>query len=140
MGSIPPSSFKYRDSVLFQIDFPGYMPNPPGIIGDGQPVLTDEMVLNLSKRLNNTLNLVTLATTGLKIPDYIVDGYINNNPYNIMIAALGVLKHWVRCQLNPYVAYTEMCKALTAAQMPHYIYEVLEKKRTAVVDPGFPVG
>ena len=101
------------------------MPNPPVIIRNG-PVLTDQMVLNLSKRLNKTLDLVNLATVGLRVPDHIVFRYITQSQPYITMAALQVLKHWVKSQRNPYVAYTGMCEALTAAGMSHYVYEVLE--------------
>ena len=104
------------------------MPNPPGIVGNGQPVLTDEMLLDLSKRLNNALDLVNLATLGLGVPSHIIDGCIYKNRPDIIMAAREVLNHWVMSQRNPYVAYTGMFKALTAAGMPHYIYEVLKKK------------
>ena len=103
------------------------MPSPPRIVGNGEPVLTDEMVLNLSKRLIDTSDLLTLAITGLGVFGHIVDWHINKNRPDIVIAAREVLTDWIKIQPDRHVAYTEMCKALRAAEMPHYICEVLEK-------------
>ena len=84
------------------------------------------MLLELSVRFCEELDLRKLATIGLNLVDHKIDGEINSNKTDTRKAALAILKNWRKTQTDPKVAYCELCRALTQVGLAHYVYEALQ--------------
>ena len=82
------------------------------------------MLLELSVRLSEGLDLRKLATIGLKIAEHKIDGEINSNKSDTRKAALAILKNGHKTQTDSKAAYCELCRALKqvglAPSMKHF--------------------
>ena len=86
------------------------------------------MIRELSKRITDEGDLRDLATKGLKVPEYTIDTQLRDYHHKINEAAIQVLRDWRKKNADPYKAYRVLCDALTKAEMPALIYEVLENE------------
>ena len=84
------------------------------------PVLTEEMMLKLSERINIESELRSLATCGLKVEGHIVDNHLTNKPGDIPMATLAVLKEWQRKYEDQRRAFVDLCLALERTNMGYY--------------------
>ena len=74
--------------------------------------------MDLSNSITKPKILRTLAVVGLKMKRKTVDTHLQNEA-DINDAAYGVLNEWMNTQVNDIQAYTNICKALTDAQLEH---------------------
>ena len=74
--------------------------------------LTAAMLLKLSKKINQKIDILTLATIGLDMDEDDVDGILRNNKDEIHMAVRGVLKVWKRSQPDSKTAFINLCEAL----------------------------
>ena len=79
---------------------------------------TDVNLVNLSNCITKPKVLRTLAVVGLKMKRKTVDTHLQNKS-DINEAAYEVLNEWMNSQANEMQAYTNICKALTEAQLEH---------------------
>ena len=87
--------------------------------------LTDVMLFNLSRRINASDQLRTLATNGLGLKLHVQDKHLENEKYTNE-AALKVLKEWRLSYQNSAVAYKTLCEILRKVKMSSLICETLE--------------
>ena len=90
------------------------------------PKLTDEMMLNLSRRITSEEELRALGTKGLRIPEYKIATHLRDYHNKITLAAHHVIKDWRKTVADPFQAYSLLCEALRKAELAAYIYEVLQ--------------
>ena len=86
------------------------------------------MVVKLSKRINDPMDLLMLGTLGLNMKEEDLAGHLQNKKDNIHMAAYGVLKTWKASQPDRKVAYKNLCEALRHkdVDMKSLIKEVLQ--------------
>ena len=78
--------------------------------------LTDEDILDLSKRITSKIELEDLTVKGLKLPEYMVKTAVYNKK-EIQDAAREVLRTWLKKQTNKEEAFTNMMIALRRCEM-----------------------
>ena len=81
------------------------------IISDDRE-LTAVMLLKLSKKINQKIDILTLAAIGLDMDEDVVEGILTDNKDEIHMAVLGVLKIWKRSQQDSKTAFKNLCDAL----------------------------
>ena len=86
--------------------------------------LTDSMVLDVSKRITDELDLRDLATKGLKVEVHITDKHINTER-SIHLAAFKVLSDWRKRQPNSRIAYSKLHDAFEHVKMLQFIEGIL---------------
>ena len=74
--------------------------------------LDAKMLLKLSKKLNKMMDILTLGTIGLGMKEEVIEGQLKDNESEINMAALGMLKMWMRSQPDGKIAYRKLCEAL----------------------------
>ena len=87
---------------------------------DTSQQLTEEKIMELSKRFHSLYDLQDLAIKGLNIKSYIVDRHISKHQNNISSAAFSSIREWRNAQLNAGVAHTEMSQALEKINKTFY--------------------
>ena len=87
-------------------------------------MLSDGMILSLSRSITEEDDLRTLATIGLKIEDDVIDSHISTEK-NISLATRKVIKDWRKKQINSKTAYSNLCDTLERVEMSYYIDHVL---------------
>ena len=70
------------------------------------------MLLKLSKKINQKIDILTLATIGLDMDEDDVDGILRDNKDEIHMAVYNVLKVWKRSEPDSKTAFTNLCDAL----------------------------
>ena len=70
------------------------------------------MLLKLSKKINQKIDILTLATIGLDMDEDVVEGILKDNKDEIHMAVHGVLKVWKRSQSDAKAAHAKLCEAL----------------------------
>ena len=70
------------------------------------------MLLKLSKKINKKIDILTLATIGLDMDEYVVEGILKDNKDEIHMAVHGVLKVWRRSEPDSKIAFKKLCEAL----------------------------
>ena len=90
--------------------------------------LTPQRLYELSLRITTLKDLRTLATNGLKVPEYNIDSICTDKCDSVNEAALEVLKTWLKMQENRTEAYDNLCNALRKVKMDYYIKDALSKK------------
>ena len=85
------------------------------------------MLLKLSKKINQKIDILTLATIGLGMETHVVKGLLKDNQDEIHMAVHAVLEVWVRSQLDRKTAYANICNALRKkdVNMESFINEAL---------------
>ena len=74
--------------------------------------LTAAMLLKLSKKINQKIDILTLATIGLDMDTNVVKGLLKDNQDEIHMAVHAVLENWMRSQPDRKTAYGKLCDAL----------------------------
>ena len=82
------------------------------IISPAEKELDSKMLLKLSKKLNRKIDILTLGTVGLDMKEEVIEGQLKDNESEIHMAALGMLKTWMRSQPDGKIAYRKLCEAL----------------------------
>ena len=70
------------------------------------------MVIKLSKKINDPMDLLMLGTLGLNRKEEELAGHLQDKKNSIHMAAYGVLKTWKASQPDRKVAYEKLCEAL----------------------------
>ena len=85
------------------------------------------MLLKLARKINQKIDLLTLATLGLDMDENVVDGMLRDNRDEIHMAVRGVLNVWKRSQPDAKTAYIKLCEALRNedVKMESFIEECL---------------
>ena len=103
-----------------------------------QGSLTDEHVLELSKRITGEEELLALGVNVLKLPDFVIKTVLYNKK-EIQSATHEILSTWLKEQRNPREAYINLQTGLETAEM-NQLAAVLEQsvketeKRPTVTD------
>ena len=86
------------------------------------------MLLRLSKKLNKEMDIQTLGTIGLDMKEETIEGHLKDYKSEINMAALGMLRTWMRSQPDGKIAYRKLCEALKHpdVDMAFLIKEVLQ--------------
>ena len=74
--------------------------------------LDAKMLLKLSKKLIKKIDILTLGTIGLDMKEEDIEGQLKDNESEINMAALGMLKMWMRSQPDGKIAFRKLCEAL----------------------------
>ena len=90
-----------------------YCENVRGFIVGGRE-LTISMLLELSKKLTNPHDILSLAIRGLGIEQNIVQ---IANSLDFSLASYRILWRWMESQVNERIAYSNLCLALKSANM-----------------------
>ena len=87
--------------------------------------LTDDIVLNLSKRITDERDLKTLGNC-LGLPCHEIDSARANNQ-DITMATHQMLQKWYRKNEDPFEAWNKLAEALKRAGLNIYVAQVLKK-------------
>ena len=86
--------------------------------------LTDEHILELSKRITDSEELMDLGIRVLKLPESKLRAELYNQHNWIQGATLAALSTWLKHQNTRQEAYRNLCDALTKAEMNHLASEL----------------
>ena len=82
------------------------------IVSSDEKELDSKMILQLSKKLTKKIDILTLGTIGLDMKEEVIEGQLKDNESEINMAALAMLKTWMRSQPDGKIAYRKLCEAL----------------------------
>ena len=85
--------------------------------------LTDEHIVNLSKRITSQSELVELGVRGLNLPEFIIDAAIYNKN-EIQDATREVLQTWVKQQTNREESLVKLQTGLQKCEMNSLVAEL----------------
>ena len=88
--------------------------------------LTDDMVLNLAKRICSPMAVNDVAVKGLEMETHVIDACLTNHKDDFNGAMYAILKKWRVGQADNKVAYSALYRALVRVNMSKHI-EVLNE-------------
>ena len=99
--------------------------------------MTDVPILELSKRIENSEQLMDLGIKGLKLPEFKIKAALYDHPNSIQTATHDILSVWLKQQPTRQEAYTTLYRGLKEAQM-HQLATILQKWVHELLDETSP--